>query len=185
MGKVVILGGNARSGKTTIAFRLLKHGYKIISFDNLNKYIEEGLNINFDSLSQEQQFNLFETVVKQALLETKNENLNICIDMYDYLPSDISKLKNINKLEIYFLAYPSCSKEQIKYNVVHYAKKTDWIAQVNESYLEECVDRFFERNILLQVECKKYNMALVDTKSGDEREKVLNELIKNILNREV
>ena len=64
-------------------------------------------------------------------------------------------------------------------------KKTDWIAQVNESYLEECVDRFFERNILLQVECKKYNMALVDTKSGDEREKVLNELIKNILNREV
>ena len=35
MGKVVILGGNARSGKSTLSYMLVKKGFSRISFDNL------------------------------------------------------------------------------------------------------------------------------------------------------
>ncbi len=182
MAKVVILGGNARSGKTTLAYMLQKEGFNRISFDLLNTYIEDGLNINFDDLSEEKKFNYFESVVNEAINESENEDINIVIDMYDYLPADIDKLQNKNKVEVYFLAYPECTKEEIKYNVVHYAKPTDWIAQVNEEYLNSCVDRFFDRNKMLVEECDKYNVTLVDTKSGDERKEVLNNLLNKILN---
>ena len=181
MSKVVILGGNARSGKTTLAYQLQNKGYNRISFDNLITYIEEGLQIKFDELDEKTKFRYFETVVDEAIKEVENENINIVIDMYEYLPSDIVKLKNKDKLEIYFLAYPNTSKEEIKHNVIYYAKPTDWIAQVNEEYLNNCVIRFYERNNLLVEECNKYNVELIDTKSGEERNKVLTHLLNNIV----
>jgi len=182
MGKVVILGGNARSGKTTLAYQLQAKGFNRISFDLLNTYIEDGLNIRFDDLSDEKKFNFFQSVVNEAISESENENINIVIDMYDYLPEDIDNLSNKDKVEVYFLAYPECTKEEIKYNVVHYAKPTDWISQVNEDYLDSCVDRFYERNKILVEECNKHNMTLIDTKSGDERNNILSDLLNKILN---
>ena len=183
MGKVVVLGGNARSGKTTLAFKLQKYGFNRISFDLLNTYVNDGLKINFDNLDNETKFNLFETVVNEAIKEAKEEDINIVIDMYDYLPEDINKLNNKNKLEVYFLAYPNCTKEEIKYNIIHYAKPTDWIAQVNEKYLNTCVDRFYERNRILLEKCKKYNIPLIDTKAGYDRDAVLEELFKKIISK--
>ena len=183
MGKVVILGGNARSGKTTLAYKLQKQGFNRISFDLLNTYVEDGLKIEFDSLDEETKFNFFESVVNEAVQEVNNEDINIVIDMYDYLPKDIEKLRNKDKIEVYFLAYPGCTKEEIKYNVIHYAKPTNWIAQVNEEYLNSCVNRFYERNKMLVEECNKYNINLIDTKSGDERNKTIEDLFNKIINK--
>ena len=182
MGKVIILGGNARSGKTTLAYKLQKKGFNRISFDLLNTYIEKGLKINFNDLEEDKKIEFFETVVNEAITEADNEDINIVIDMYDYLPCDINKLTQKSRIEVYFLAYPNCSKEDIKYNVIHYAKSTDWIAQVNEQYLDECVTRFYERNKLLVDECSKYNYELIDTKSGKEREIVISKLFDRIVN---
>jgi hypothetical protein len=102
--------------------------------------------------------------------------------MYDYLPYEINKLKDKEKLEVYFLAYPNCSMEEIKYNVIYYAKPTDWIAKVDETYLDQCVKRFYERNKILVKECEKYNMQIIDTKSGEERNKIINTLFDKIIN---
>lgn len=181
MGKVVVLGGNARSGKSTLAYMLQKVGFNRISLDLINTYIEDGLDIKFDDLTEEKQFNIFKTIIDEAVNEANNENINIVIDMYDYLPKDINKLENKNNIETYFLAYPNCTKEEIKYNVVHFAKPTDWIAQVNEEYLNECVERFYDRNQMLVEECKKYNMNLIDTKSGKDRDVVLHKLFSDII----
>ena len=181
MGKVVVLGGNARSGKSTLANMLIKYGYSKISFDNLYDYIKEGLNINIDELDNEKRYSLFEKVVNDSLEECINDDINIVIDMYDFLPEDINKLNRKEEVEVYFLAYPTCTKEEIKYNVIHYSKPSDWIAQVNEKYLDSCVERFYDRNKLLVDECKKYNYPLIDTKSGNGREKALKELLLKII----
>ena len=180
MGKVVVLGGNARSGKSTLAFMLVKKGFSRISFDNLFDAIENSLNVNMDELGDKVKFKLFKNVVEKSLEESKNEDTNIVIDMYDFLPKDINKLKNKDEIEIYFLVYPSCNKEQIKYNVKNYSKPTDWIAQVDEDYLDSCIERFDKRNKLLVKECEKYNMQLIDTKSGKDRNIVLKELLNKI-----
>lgn len=181
MGKVVILGGNARSGKSTLSFMLVKKGFSRISLDNIEEIISNTFNIDFDELSNEKKFMLFENIVNISLNEAKNEDTNIVIDMYDYLPMDIDKLVRKDELEIYFLAYPNCNREQIKFNVINYSKPTDWIAQVNEEYLNSCVKRFDNRNKMLVEECKKYNMNLIDTKDGEERNKVLNDLLERML----
>lgn len=181
MGKVVILGGNARSGKSTLSFMLVKKSFSRISLDNIEEIISNTFNIDFDELSNEKKFMLFENIVNISLDEAKNEDTNIVIDMYDYLPMDIDKLVRKDELEIYFLAYPNCNREQIKFNVINCSKPTDWIAQVNEEYLNSCVERFDDRNKMLVEECKKYNMNLIDTKDGEERNKVLNDLLERML----
>lgn len=180
MGKVVILGGNARSGKSTLAYMLSKSNYTVLSFDILQNIIEDTFNINFDEIDEDQRFEFFQNVVNKYVKEAKINDLNVVIDMYDYLPKDIDRLECADKVEAYFLAYPNQTKEEIKYNVVHFAKPTDWIANVNEDYLNSCVDRFFDRNEMLVEECKKYNQTLVDTKSKEERQVVLNDLFNKI-----
>lgn len=180
MGKVVILGGNARSGKTTLAFKLVKKGYSRVSLDNLETYITNGLNIDFDSYTAETKLNFFKTIVENAYEESKNYDTNIVIDMYDYLPCDLEKIDGIDKSNVYFLIYPNSSKEEIKYGVVHYAKSTDWIAQVNENYLNECVDRFYERNKIVLEQCKQYGYKYVDTTIGETRNNILETLINEI-----
>ncbi len=141
------------------------------------------MKLDFDKLDDKTKFDFFEAVVNEAINESTNEKINIVIDMYDYLPADIDKLKNKDEIEVYFLAYPNCSKEEIKYNVIHYAKPTDWIAQVDKEYLNKCIDRFDKRNKLLLEECEKYDMKLIDTKSGTERDDVLNDLFNKIINQ--
>jgi len=183
MGKVVVLGGNARSGKSTLSFMLVKNGFSRISFDNLYEMVKNSFDIDINELSDEKKFKLFENIVNMSVDEAKNENTNIVIDMYDYLPEDINKLERKNEIDVYFLAYPNCSKEQIKFNVINYSKPTDWIAQVNENYLNSCIDRFDERNKILVSECNKYNMELIDTKDGSDRNIVLNELLDKILKK--
>lgn len=182
MAKVVILGGNARSGKSTLAYKLIKKGFNRISFDNIYSAIEDGLKINMDELSNDKQFAFFESVVNKALEEAQIEGIDTVIDMYDFLPIDISRLQNKDKVEAYFLAYPNCTMDEIKYNVIHYAKPTDWIAEVDEEYLDSCVQRFYERNNMLVQECKKYNLPLIDTKSGEERNIILDKLLNEITN---
>lgn len=181
MSKVVILGGNARSGKSTLAYKLIKNGYNRISFDNIYNAIEEGLNVKIDELSSELKFAFFENIINKSIEEAEEEKINFVIDMYDFLPADIDRLKNKDKVKVYFLAYPNCSLEEIRFNVIHYAKPTDWIAQVNEEYLDSCVKRFYERNKLLVKECNKYGLNLVDTKSGEKRNIVLNQLLNEII----
>ena len=84
MGKVVILGGNARSGKTTLAMCLVKKGFSRISFDNLYETIEDTLNIKIDELPQSQQFEFFESIVNKAIEEAEIYGINTVIDMYDF-----------------------------------------------------------------------------------------------------
>jgi len=184
MGKVVILGGNARSGKSTLAYKLISKGFSRISFDNINNAIEEGLQISLNDISHDLQFAFFENIVNKSIEEAEIENVNTVIDMYDFLPEDINKLKNRDKVEVYFLAYPNCTLEEIKFNVIHYAKQTDWISQVNKGYLNSCVKRFYERNKMLVKECNKYKMPLIDTMDGEDRNKILNDLLFRIVNEQ-
>ena len=180
--KVIILGGNARSGKTTLAVMLEKKGYNRISFDMLNEALNEGLNIN---KLNEELYKFFEIIVNNAIKDMKLYGTKTVIDIYDFLPDQINKLPFQEDIDVYFLAYPNTSKNDIKINVIKYAKPTDWIAEVNEDYLNECVDRFYKRNKLLVDECKKYKYKLIDTKSGNNRDIILNNLYNTIIKEDL
>lgn len=184
-GKVVVLGGNARSGKTTLAINLVQKGFSRISFDNLYETIENVLKIKIDDLPKSKQIKFFESIVDKAIEEAEIYGINTVIDMYDFLPQDIEKLKNKDKIQCYFLAYPSCDINQIRYNLKTYSQPTDWIAQVNEEYFNECVKRFDKRNKLLVQLCEKHNQTLVDTSHGKQRHKILKDLLNEITKNEL
>jgi len=181
MGKVVILGGNARSGKTTLAHMLTKKGYTIVSFDTIQKVIESTFDLDFDELEREKKLKLFENVVDEYIKESETFNTNVVIDMYDYLPSDIRKLKHRKKLKVYFLAYPDSSHEEIRYNIIKYAKKNDWINHVDKKTFDEIINGFEQRNRILKEECSVLNYPLIDTKQGIERTRILRKLYYEIL----
>ena len=142
--------------------------------------IEDNFSVSFDEMDEEKRFEFFQSVVNKYIKESEIYNMNIVIDMYDYLPKDIDRLDNKDKVEAYFLAYPNQSKEEIKYNVIHYAAPTDWIANVNEDYLNQCVDGFYDRNKMLVEECAKYNQTLIDTKGKEDRDITLKSLFDQI-----
>ena len=54
MGKVVVLGGNARSGKSTLSYMLVKNGFSRISFDNIHEITRNSLDIDINELSKDQ-----------------------------------------------------------------------------------------------------------------------------------
>ena len=52
---------------------------------------------------------------------------------------------------------------------------------MDEEYLDSCIQRFYERNKILVEECQKYNQTLIDTKSKEERNIILNNLLNEII----
>jgi len=176
--QVVILGGNARSGKTTLAMMLQKAGWHRVSFDPIVGGME-ALGLKWEQ-PEEELFAFFESMVTSALGEAESDGIRTVIDMYDFLPAQVARLQADERVAAYFLAYPGQSVEQIKHNVVHYARPTDWIAQVNEEYLAQCAERFAARNAMLQQECARYNARLVNTGAGDERPRALQALFEEI-----
>ena len=97
MGKVVILGGNARSGKSTLAYQLVKHGFSRISFDQLVDVLEETFSIDLNNKDKDKSFKFFENYLNLLIKETEAEDINYVVDMYDYMPSEVAKLENITK----------------------------------------------------------------------------------------
>ena len=77
MNKVVILGGNARSGKSTLSNMLVRNGFSKISFDLLYDIFRETLNI--EELDNVTKFNIFKKVVEQSIEDCVTNNINIVI----------------------------------------------------------------------------------------------------------
>lgn len=97
-GKVVILGGTPRSGKTTLAIQLTRHGFSKISFDYLSDALQKGFpEIVIDDWTDQEtcakkKLTFFESIVESAINDAKIYGLNTVIDMYDFTPEYVSKL---------------------------------------------------------------------------------------------
>lgn len=185
-GKVVILGGTPRSGKTTLAVMLARNGFSKWSFDIINEAIEKGLpevsiEDNHDQEScAKKLYPFFETVVGGAVEDARRFGLNTVIDMYDYTPECVSRLSDLTEIDVYFLAYPDFSIDEIRTNIRHFAQPEDWIAQVDEDYLTVVAERCDRVNQKLVRQCAEYGFKLVNTGAGDDREHALANLFHEI-----
>jgi 2-phosphoglycerate kinase len=185
-GKVVILGGTPRSGKTLLSVMLAQNGYSWISLDHINEAIEKGLpEVSLDGShdqesNAERLYRFFETLVGGVVADAEIYGVNTVIDMYDFTPRYVKKLPFQDKIEVYFLGYPDYNTEQIAYNIRHFAAPTDWIAQVDEDYLREVAERCHRVNQLLVRQCREYGYEFVNTGAGETRDKVLMELFRRI-----
>jgi predicted ATPase len=188
-GKVVILGGTPRAGKTTLAVQLARHGFSKISFDQLSDALRAGFpEIVIDDWTDQETcakklYAFFESIVEGAVNDAKIYGLNTVIDMYAYTPEYVRKLPFQKDIEVYFLAYPGLSVDEIRHNIKFYAEPTDWIAEVDDDYLTVVAQRCFRVNEKLVMQCIEYGYELVDTGSGDRRKEAIDLLSSRIVMR--
>ncbi|MCL2774237.1 MAG: hypothetical protein FWD71_12925 [Oscillospiraceae bacterium] len=173
-GKVLIIGGCPRAGKTTLAVKLVKSG------KGFSKTSGDHLGDVFLSDSER-----VKTLVESLLEDAEVYRINAVFDYYpdNFTLDDIEKLPFKNKLDMYFLGFPDISVEEIKYNIKHYAKPTDWIYGVEEDYLEVVAKRIYNFNIKLKKYCEKYNYRFINTGVGEEKVVILNSLYDEIIKK--
>ena len=188
MGKnVVIIGGTPRAGKTTLSLMLGKQGYNIISFDRLSQALENGFpqcgieNWNDHEECAKAKFGFFEAIVNGAIDDGEFYGMKTVIDMYDFTPEYIERLKNKEKIDALFLCYSGQTKEEIAYNIRHYAKPFEWIAQVSEEYLQEVAQRCHDFNELIVRKCAEYRYRCFDMSCGARRGEALEEVAKFVM----
>jgi len=171
-GKVIIIGGCPRTGKTTLSVKLVKSGkgFSKISGD----FLGEANIKNFEFVKF-----LLGGLVDEAEVYRINSIFDYC--SWDFTPYDMDKLPFKDKLDIYFFGFPDISDEKIKYNIKHYAKPEDWIYHSDDDYIEKTAKRIYAHNIELKRQCKKYNYRFINTGVGEERDIVLNSLYEEII----
>ena len=172
--KVIIIGGCPRAGKTTLSVKLVRSG---LGFSKIS-----GDHLGDDFLSN---FERVKTLLEGLLEDAGAYGMN---SIFDYFPDnftldDIEKLPFKDKLDMYFFGFPDIPVEEIKYNIRHYAKPTDWIYMydMDDDYLEVVAKRIYDFNIKLKQDCEKYGYRFINTGIGDERNIVLNLLYDEIM----
>lgn len=188
-GKVVILGGTPRSGKTTLAVMLAKHGFSKISFDHISESVHNGFpevvieNPHDQECSAAKMYRFFETMVQCVVSDAGIYGIHTVIDMYDFTPAYMDRLPCREKIQVYFLGYPGFTEDEIAYNIRHYAQPSDWITQVDEEYAREVAARCHAINKKLVEQCGEYGFEFVDTGAGEQRSIALNGLYDKIMSK--
>jgi adenylate kinase family enzyme len=176
-GRVILLGGLPRTGKTTLAVKLVKSGKKFskISGDSLYGAIHE---------SDLDKFEFLKTVLEKLIEDAEVYGINSIFDYcsYDFTLEDIDKLPFKDKLDMYFFGFPSISVKEIQHSIKRYAKSTDWIYHCDDDYIEQVAKRIYDFNIELKEWCNRYNYQFINTGVGEERNMLLDSLYERISN---
>ena len=182
-GKVIMLGGCPRTGKTTLSVRLVKsgRGFSKISGDYLGEAIDAGLH-EYKAVSVDK-FEFIKMFLEKLLHDAKVYGISSIYDYcsYDCLPEDIEKLPFKDKLDVYFFGFPDIPASEIRYNIKHYAEPADWISHVSDDYIGEVAEKIYAHNIILKEQCEKYGYRLVNTGAGKERSVILDSIYKEII----
>lgn len=179
-GKVIIIGGNKRAGKTTLSNLLhKKYNFNQYNFD----MILDSLEITFKDLedgNDDKYIELLDNMINRSLEDAKNYGINTLYE-YIFTPKQISKLKNKNNIKIYFLANLDANEDNIESDMMKYSKSYDWPVTTTKEDVKRNINYILERNELLKEECKKYNFRLVNTSREDNRNKILNDLVEETM----
>jgi len=182
-GKVIVIGGCPRAGKTTLSVRLVKSGkgFSKISGDYLGESIDAGLHEHKGISANKFEFIklLLEKLIHDAEVYEINSVFDYC--SYDFTPEDIERLPFRDKLEIYFFGFPDIPASEIRYAIKHYAKYADWISHVDDDYIGEVSEKIYAHNIILKQQCEKYGYRFVNTGVGKDRSVALDSLYDEII----
>ncbi len=179
-GKVIIIGGNKRAGKTTLSNLLHnKYNFNQYNFDMLLDSIETTFE-DLDDGNDDKYIELLDNMINRSLEDAKNYGINTLYE-YIFTPKQILKLKNINNVKTYFLANLDANENNIESDMMKYSKTYDWPTTATKEDIKRNINYILERNKLLKEECEKYNFRLVNTSREDNRNKILNDLVEEIM----
>ncbi len=178
-GKVIIIAGNKRAGKTTLAMILHKeYNYNYYNFDMLLDALEETF-VDLNDGEDTKYVRLLENMVERTLKDAQNYGVN---SVYDYIfePTQLKDFKYKDKVEIIFLANLDANENNIREDFKKYSKSFDWPSYVSDSDIDRNAKWILSKNNTLIQECKKYNFRLVNTSRGKRREDILKKVCSDL-----
>lgn len=181
--KNIIIIGPPRSGKTTLAKKIVKefNGFSLISGDNFKS--------SFIGACKKMEITSINMAIPRSqcfyyCLESMHyeDDINYVIDIGDYDEEMFEKLKN-NSI-IIFLGYSNLTSEELYNNIRKYDKPNDWTYIENDYILTRYCDSFIENSKMLEKIAKDNNYWYVDV-SKDRENILLNTFgkIKGMLNK--
>lgn len=174
-GKVVIVAGNKRAGKTTLALKLHdKYNYIYYNFDMLLDVLEDTFT-NLNDGNDDKYIKLLEGMVEKSLKDAENYGINFVYD-YIFTPNQLKNFKYKNDVSIVFLANLDANENNIREDFKTYSKSFDWPAYVSHEDIERNVKWILSTNKMLVEECNKYGFKLVNTSRKNRRDEILNKL---------
>ena len=183
-GKIVIICGNKRAGKTTLAILLhKKYNFNYYNFDMLLDSLEETF-VKLDDNDEKKYLKLLENMVASSLEDAKNYRVNTVYD-YIFSPQDLADFKYKNQVEIYFLANLDANLKNIKEDLLKYSETYDWPSYATEEDLTRNIKYILNNNDILKDQCQKYNFVLINTSRGEKRNQILEQLAFNIANNKL
>ncbi len=188
MNKNILIIGSARSGKTTLAKKLVREkDYNLISIDDIVSGFEAfpELNIRHNN-DLETSTNLTPFLMKYLKELSENttfydgiryviEGSHIDIDkLIPFLKSAEYK----EKYEIIGLTYNEVSPEKMLSDIRKYDTEDDWTYWCSDEELKANIKHFLDRNSYFNEKFKKYDIKTFDVSFN--REEVINKIIESL-----
>ena len=189
MYKNILILGAARSGKTSLAKKLVKEkGYSLISIDDivsgLEAYPELEIHHDGDAIDTAKRLapflikyftELSEGTTFYGGIKSVIEGTHFDFEqLMPFLQSD----KYSKKYEIIGLTFNAITEQQLYDYIKKYDTEDDWTYWCSDEELKGYVRYFIDRNKYFNEKFKKYEITTFDT--SIDRDKVLNEIINNL-----
>lgn len=193
MYKNILILGAARSGKTSLAKRLVKEkGYSLISIDDivsgLEAYPELEIHHDGDAIDTAKRLapflkkyftELSEGTTFYGGIKSVIEGTHFDFEqLMPFLQSD----KYSKKYEIIGLTFNEITEQQLYDYIKKYDTEDDWTYWCNDEELKGNVRYFIERNKYFNEMFKKYGITTFDT--SFDRDKVLENIISYLSKKE-
>ena len=178
-GKVIIIGGNKRAVKTTLAMMLHnKYNYNYYNFDMLLDSIETTFP-ELEDHNDDKYITLLNEMVKRSLDDANNYGVSTVYE-YIFTPELLNNFKYKDQVQIYFLANLDITEDNIREDMIKYSKSFDWPTNASSEDIERNVREIKMKNEILKTDCAKYSFELINTSREDKRNIVLNKLCEII-----
>lgn len=184
---IIIIAGVSRSGKSTVAKRLVSlTNFNLIPFDSIittleNLYPEIGIRHFDDNATFSPKLAEFTAVFISHL---QYEELDGIIDIYQLFPADYVTHIVDSGAQIIYLGYPDLSaEEKLKY-IRKYQRKIDWTTDMKDEEMLAIISKFIHESKIMQEQCRDHNIPFFDTAENfngniDKAVKYLVEIIEN------
>ena len=177
-GKVVIISGNKRAGKTTLTIKLHKElGFNFYNFDSLADSMEA---VHNNLEGDPYYVKLLEEMVFFALEFAQNYGVSSVFEYIDFNPELMAQFKYKEEVQIYYLANLDATLENIREDMSKYSESFDWPSYCSQEDIERNVRFILDKNKSLIEDCKKYGFTLINTGRGEDRGVVLDKLVQVI-----
>lgn len=177
-GKVVILTGNKRAGKTTLANKLNKeYNFTHLNMDQILDAVDyvcdkKNLKHFIDC------YDFLEKLVAFAVDNAKNYGENTVIE-YIFKISDVKKIQKKYNVLAYAL-YTDTDEKNLRKILKKYSKEFDWPILVGENDFNRNIKEILDLNERLKEECMNSKIKLIDTSYGKNRDVIIDNLSKEI-----